>query len=82
MSYSVLTHWMLGEALQTQEAIWLENADGRHVEHSRYNVCLPFEHLTTVLTIVDHVRCVSGVDSNIPQPAHDRRVLVGLHVQT
>jgi hypothetical protein len=73
---------MLGEALQTQEAIWLENADGRHVEHSRYNVCLPFEHLTTVLKIVDHVRCVSGVDSNIPQPAHDRRVLVGLHVQT
>lgn len=40
MAYSVLTHWMLGEALQTQEAIWLENADGRHVEHSRYNVGL------------------------------------------
>ncbi|KAH6643015.1 hypothetical protein C7974DRAFT_303212, partial [Boeremia exigua] len=38
MAYSVLTHWMLGEALQTQEAIWLENADGRHVEHSRYNI--------------------------------------------
>lgn len=38
MAYSVLTHWMLGEALQTQEAVWLENADGRHVEHSRYNV--------------------------------------------
>ncbi|KAJ8111205.1 hypothetical protein OPT61_g6150 [Boeremia exigua] len=38
MAYSVLTHWMLGEALQTQEAIWLEDAHGRHVEHSRYNI--------------------------------------------
>ncbi|KAF3002487.1 hypothetical protein E8E13_005808 [Curvularia kusanoi] len=38
MAYSVLTHWMLGEALQTQEAIWLENDDGRHIEHSRYNI--------------------------------------------
>jgi hypothetical protein len=36
MTYSVLTHWMLGEALQTQEAIWLENKDGRHIEHSKY----------------------------------------------
>jgi hypothetical protein len=36
MTYSVLTHWMLGEALQTQEAIWLENRNGRHVEHSKY----------------------------------------------
>ncbi|KAH7391064.1 hypothetical protein DE146DRAFT_619075 [Phaeosphaeria sp. MPI-PUGE-AT-0046c] len=36
MVYSVLTHWMLGEALQTQEVIWLENRDGRQVEHSRY----------------------------------------------
>ncbi|KAJ4988130.1 hypothetical protein SVAN01_06382 [Stagonosporopsis vannaccii] len=38
MAYSVLTHWMLGEALQTQEAVWLEDADGRHVEHSKYNI--------------------------------------------
>jgi hypothetical protein len=36
MAYSVLTHWLLGEALQTQEAIWLENRDGRHIEHSKY----------------------------------------------
>jgi hypothetical protein len=36
MAYSVLTHWMLGEALQTQEAIWLENQGGRHIEHSKY----------------------------------------------
>ena len=41
ISYSVLTHWMFGEALQTQEAVWLEAADSRHVEHSRYNVGLP-----------------------------------------
>ena len=42
MAYSVITHWMLGEALQTQEAVWLENADGRHVEHSGYKVGLSF----------------------------------------
>ncbi|KAH7086196.1 hypothetical protein FB567DRAFT_445044 [Paraphoma chrysanthemicola] len=36
MFYSVLTHWMLGEALQTQEAIWLENTPQRHIEHSKY----------------------------------------------
>jgi hypothetical protein len=36
MAYSVLTHWMLGEALQTQEAIWLETTSGRHIEHSKY----------------------------------------------
>jgi hypothetical protein len=36
MGYSVLTHWMLGEALQTQEAIWLEDGNGRHIEHSKY----------------------------------------------
>src|SRR5262245_42675216 len=38
MIYSVLTHWMLGEALQTQEAIWMESSPGRHVEHSMYIV--------------------------------------------
>ncbi|OAL47208.1 hypothetical protein IQ07DRAFT_515918 [Pyrenochaeta sp. DS3sAY3a] len=36
MIYSVLTHWMLGEALQTQEAIWLEDGPDRHLEHSKY----------------------------------------------
>lgn len=38
MIYSILTHWMLGEALQTQEAIWLEDPSvgGRHIEHSKY----------------------------------------------
>lgn len=39
MTYSVLTHWMLGEALQTQEAIWLEDTPGHHLEHSKYIVC-------------------------------------------
>ena len=29
---------MLGEALQTQEAIWLEDKNGRHVEHSKYAI--------------------------------------------
>ncbi|KAL1801259.1 hypothetical protein ACET3X_001601 [Alternaria dauci] len=36
MAYSTLTHWMLGEALQAHEAIWIEYNDGRHVEHSKY----------------------------------------------
>ncbi|KAF2182554.1 hypothetical protein K469DRAFT_586165 [Zopfia rhizophila CBS 207.26] len=36
MAYSTLTHWMLGEALQTQEAIWKEDSNGRSVEHSKY----------------------------------------------
>ncbi|KAF2731566.1 hypothetical protein EJ04DRAFT_442768 [Polyplosphaeria fusca] len=38
MGYSVLTHWMLGEALQTQEAIWLDDTNGRHIEHSKYMI--------------------------------------------
>lgn len=36
MTYSVLTHWMLGETLQTQEAIWLEKSGDWHIEHSKY----------------------------------------------
>ena len=36
MGFSVLTHWMLGEALQTQEFVWLDRTGTRHVEHSRY----------------------------------------------
>ncbi|CAN9109107.1 unnamed protein product [Alternaria alternata] len=36
MAYSTLTHWMLGEALQAHEAIWIEYSPGRHVEHSKY----------------------------------------------
>ncbi|ORY16526.1 hypothetical protein BCR34DRAFT_476053 [Clohesyomyces aquaticus] len=38
MGYSVLTHWMLGEALQTQESIWRDDIPGWHVEHSRYTI--------------------------------------------
>jgi hypothetical protein len=41
MAYSVLTHWTLGETLQTQEAAWLEDANGWHIEHSKYIVCQP-----------------------------------------
>ncbi|KAF1998652.1 hypothetical protein P154DRAFT_438786 [Amniculicola lignicola CBS 123094] len=36
MVYSVLTHWMLGEALQTQEAVWREDNPDRQIEHSKY----------------------------------------------
>ncbi|KAH7138568.1 hypothetical protein B0J11DRAFT_514755 [Dendryphion nanum] len=36
MGYSVLTHWMLGEALQTQELIWMDSDVDRYVEHSKY----------------------------------------------
>ncbi|KAF1971543.1 hypothetical protein BU23DRAFT_470422 [Bimuria novae-zelandiae CBS 107.79] len=40
MTYSVLTHWMLGEALQTQETIWqdINKPINRHVEHSMYTI--------------------------------------------
>ncbi|OCK90748.1 uncharacterized protein K441DRAFT_578411 [Cenococcum geophilum 1.58] len=40
MGYSVLTHWMLGQALQTQELIWLDDnyAPGQSVEHSKYYI--------------------------------------------
>lgn len=43
MTYSVVTHWMLGEALQTQEAVWMDHdpESGWHVEHSKYMVRLP-----------------------------------------
>lgn len=36
MAYSVLTHWMLGEALQTQEAVWVEKSPDHYFEHSKY----------------------------------------------
>ncbi|OCL07708.1 hypothetical protein AOQ84DRAFT_294579 [Glonium stellatum] len=39
MGYSVLTHWMIGEALQTQELIWRDTyAAGESVEHSKYYI--------------------------------------------
>jgi hypothetical protein len=38
MAYSILTHWMIGEALQAQETIWRENSDGWNVEHSNYTI--------------------------------------------
>ncbi|KAJ4292636.1 hypothetical protein N0V90_009299 [Kalmusia sp. IMI 367209] len=40
MTYSILTHWMLGEALQTQETIWSDKSKdlGRYVEHSMYTI--------------------------------------------
>ena len=38
MGFSVLVHWTLGEALQTQEAIWIDENPDRHIEHSMYIV--------------------------------------------
>ncbi|KAH8727410.1 hypothetical protein GQ44DRAFT_704344 [Phaeosphaeriaceae sp. PMI808] len=40
MGYSVLAHWMLGEALQTQEIVWRDDDQsiGRYVEHSMYTI--------------------------------------------
>ncbi|KAF2637405.1 hypothetical protein P280DRAFT_406770 [Massarina eburnea CBS 473.64] len=38
MVYSVLTHWVLGEALQTQECIWSDINPGRRIEHSIYTI--------------------------------------------
>ncbi|PVI06681.1 hypothetical protein DM02DRAFT_649430 [Periconia macrospinosa] len=35
---SILIHWLLGEALHTQESIWLDKTSDRYVEHSGYTV--------------------------------------------
>ena len=84
MTYSVLTHWMLGEALQTQEAVWMDSSPalGRHVEHSKYMVCTfvaPPQPLF-VLIVVDHLRSIPSLGSHGSHPPHDQRVLVGLYV--
>ncbi|KAF2494006.1 hypothetical protein BU16DRAFT_512224 [Lophium mytilinum] len=36
MGYSVLTHWMIGEALQTQESVWRDTKGDHPIEHSQY----------------------------------------------
>lgn len=38
MAYSVLTHWMLGEALQSQETAWVKRSPSRQIEHSVYTI--------------------------------------------
>ncbi|OCK75622.1 hypothetical protein K432DRAFT_361762 [Lepidopterella palustris CBS 459.81] len=41
MGYSVLTHWMLGEALSTQESIWRDDTyehGNTIIEHSKYTI--------------------------------------------
>ncbi|CAI6339628.1 unnamed protein product [Periconia digitata] len=38
MISSILIHWLLGEALHTQEAIWLDKSPEWNVEHSQYVV--------------------------------------------
>ncbi|KAI8933797.1 hypothetical protein NX059_009504 [Plenodomus lindquistii] len=82
MAYSVLTHWMLGEALQTQEAIWLEMREGRHVEHSQYIVGQrQLRKISSLHTLTDHLRCVSSLVSNVSYIADDFSMLVGLHTQ-
>jgi hypothetical protein len=85
MGYSVLTHWMLGQALQTQELIWLDDnyAPGQSVEHSKYYVSnitslKPFQPLIPA-DCVCSIPCMARNRSN---PHHDRSLLVGLHLQT
>jgi hypothetical protein len=56
IAYSVLTHWMLGEALQTQEATWLEDIDGRHFEHSNYIVS---QYKPMLLCVTDACRLLT-----------------------
>lgn len=36
MTYSILTHWMIGEALQAQETVWRD--EHRSIEHSMYSI--------------------------------------------
>ncbi|KAH8728521.1 hypothetical protein GQ44DRAFT_702420 [Phaeosphaeriaceae sp. PMI808] len=38
MGYSALTHWMLGEALQAREVVWLDHSHNRRVEHFQYSI--------------------------------------------
>lgn len=70
---------MLGEALQMQEAFWLENADGRQIEPSRYNVSQLSALLksnTTQNRLLPPHSSYEWPDSSI---FDDWRVLVGLH---
>lgn len=81
MAYSVLAHWMLGEALQTQEAIWLEHTDDRHIEHSKYIVSrLTHCRDSEILTISDYICSIPTVGSNLPHSPYDWSLLVGLHI--
>ncbi|KAL5120384.1 hypothetical protein ACEQ8H_001674 [Pleosporales sp. CAS-2024a] len=55
MSYSVLTHWMLGEALKAREAIWLEPG---LIEHSKYIItyaAYPLWSATVLILIITSV---------------------------
>ena len=72
---------MLGEALQAQEAIWLEERPDRYVEHSKYIVSPCVDNNGGYgLTVLDYLRRLPALDSNIPDPPHDWSVLVGLYI--
>lgn len=85
MGYSVLTHWMLGQALQTQEVIWLDEnyAPKQSAEHSKYYVSnttsLKLFQLLIPADWVCSIPCMARDRSN---PHHDWSLLVGLHIQT
>ncbi|KAF2813075.1 uncharacterized protein BDZ99DRAFT_381773 [Mytilinidion resinicola] len=54
MGYSVLTHWMIGEALQTQESVWRDTNGDHPIEHSKYVIVYAAYPLwgATVLVLV------------------------------
>jgi hypothetical protein len=76
---------MLGEALQTQEAIWLEDADSRHVEQSKYIVCRAgnIHNLPPLSLLIrtDHLRRVPALDSDVLDPTHNHCLLVDIHTR-
>jgi hypothetical protein len=84
MTYSVITHWMLGEALQTQEAVWMDYSPdlNRHVEHSKYMVCFSYtpHYSKFMLTTTDHICRISPLGSHRPHPPDDHHMLVGIHL--
>jgi len=85
MGYSVLTHWMFGQALQTQELIWLDDkyAPGQSVEHSKYYVSnITSLKLFQSLIPADCVCSIPCMARNRSNPRHDWSLLVGLHIQT
>jgi len=52
MAYSALTHWMIGEALQTQETIWRDEHGDGPVEHSRYVIVYAAYPLWAATTLI------------------------------
>jgi len=87
MVYSVVTHCMLGEALQVQEVIWLDDRPGRYVQHSIYSVAWAAYPIwtATILMLVMTAGCWWAFtyrrEGTIPQMFGSMRVLCAATTQ-